>query len=337
LKISLARLAGTLTVALALAGCGATTPITSGTPTPAPPYVPNVSAEYPVASGGPSGIVASSSGLWFTEPAADKIGELTTSATVLEFPVPTPGAKPLSITYTVSGDIWFTENGAAKIARYTAGGGGFTECQLPMKNGLTPTPWGITAANDGTLWVTDPGTNGIWNVTTGCVDAWYPLPTANALPESITTGPDGALWFVETNANQIGRITSAGTINEYKVSAGAGLGTIVAGSDNALWFTETTADKLGRMLTSGALTNETPLTGMKAPYGLVLGIDGNFYIGDQSGSAIAQYQTATGAINVYPTKTTNAGVGQLTLGPGADHEVYFTESTANNIGQFRYY
>jgi virginiamycin B lyase len=89
------------------------------------------------------------------------------------------------------------------------------------------------------------------------------------------------------------------------------------------------------MLTTGALGSETPLTGVGSPYGLVLGPDGNFYLGDQTKSAIVQYVTATGAINSYPTKTANAGPFWLTIGP--DNEVYFTEQTANQIGQFLYF
>ena len=338
---SLARFAGAVAAALVLASCGKTTPITSGTASPGPAFVPHVSAEYtiPTASASAQNIVSSTGALYFTEESADKIGELSLSATISEFPIPTANAKPLSITYAQDGNLWFTEYGAAQIGKVATNGVSFLECVLPAQGATTPTPWGIASSNDGTLWVTDPGSNGIWNVTTSCQATFYPLATPNAGPESITPGPNGAMWFVETNANKIGEIAAGQTTpSEFAIkTANAGLGTIVSGSDNAVYFTETKADKLGRMLASGQISSETTLSGMTAPYGLILGSDGNFYIGDQSASLIAQYNTVTGSITTYPTTTANAGVTGLTIGPGSDHEVYFVETTANNIGQFRYY
>jgi virginiamycin B lyase len=340
LKNSLA-VAGAVVAALLLGGCGKVTPITSGTPSPAPPYTPNVSNEYPLPTSGafPTSIAKSSTALWFTEENADQIGELNESATISEFPVPTAGAKPLTITLGEDGNLWFTEYAVSQVGKVSTSGSAFVECKLPTQGATAPTPFGIAAGPDGNLWVTDPGSNGIWRVTTLCSATFYPLATAAAGPQSITTGPNGALWFVENAANKIGEIfpsAAAGTPpTEFPVSAGAGLGVIVAGADSALWFTETKSVKLGRMLTTGSLASETPLTGMQAPYGLTLGTDGNFYIGDATASVIGQYITATGVIKTFPTKTPNAGVDGLAVGP--DNEIYFTESTANNIGQFRYF
>jgi virginiamycin B lyase len=336
-------LAGAVAAALVLGGCGHTTPITSGTATPAPAYSPNVSSEYPIptANSQPAGITKTLTALWFTEEAANKIGVLTQSATISDYPLPESGSKPLSITIGQDGNLWLTEFGGGRIAQFNVSYLSFVECTLPAQTGAQPTPWGIAPGPDGNLWVTDPASNGIWRVQPGCGSySFYPLATANANPQSITVGPNGALWFVETNANQIGEIYPSATAGsspvEYAVTTPAsGLGVIVSGADNALWFTETKADKLGRMLTTGQVSSETPLPGVTAPFGLALGPDGNFYIGDQTKSTIVQFITSTSAINIYPTKTANAGPFWLTIGP--DNEVYFTEQTANQIGQFLYF
>jgi virginiamycin B lyase len=335
-------LAGAVAAAFALGGCGHTTPITSGTATPSPTYSPNVSSEYPIptAASKPAGITRTTTALWFAEEAANKVGVLTQNATIADYPLPYPNSQPLNITVAEDGNLWLTEFGGGKIAKFDTTALAFTECTLPLQTSATPTPYGIAAAGDGNLWVTDPASNGIWRVQPGCGSfAFFPLATANAGPESITPGPNGALWFVESNVDKVGVIAftaNPGTPpTEYPVTAGAGLGVIVEGSDNALWFTETKSDKLGRMLTTGQLASETALTGVGSPYGLVSAPDGNFYIGDQTKSAIAQFVTATGAVNVYPTKTANSGPFWLTIGP--DNEVYFTEQTANQIGQFLYF
>jgi virginiamycin B lyase len=335
-------LAGAVAAAVLLGGCGHTTPITSGTATPAPPFKPLVSNEYPIptANSKPAGITTTSTALWFTEELGNKIGTIGSSATITEYPVPTANAEPLNIVVGIDGNLWFTEFAAAQIGRVTTSGASFVECALPPQNGgPKPTPFGIAAGPDGALYVTDPASNGIWRVTTGCTASFYSLATANAGPESITVGPNGALWFVETNVDKVAELVPgapAGTVpSEFPVSTGAGLGVIVSGSDNALWFTETKTAKLGRMLTTGALASETPLTGVQTPYGLTLAPNGNFYIGDQTGSTIAQYVTTTGVTTTYPTKSPNAGPFWLTI--GFDRQVYFTAQNANTIGQFKYF
>lgn len=335
-------LAGAVAAALALGGCGHVYPVTSGSPSPAPSTTPVVFAEYaiPTASSQPAGITKSTSALFFTEEAADKLAVLSSSAsgaTITEYPLPEANSKPLNVTLGQDGNIWLTEFGGDRIAQFSLSNAAFTECTLPIQVGTTtPMPFGIAAGPDGNLWVTDPASNGIWRIAPGCGSfAFFALATANANPQNITVGSNGALWFTEYNADQIGEIfTSAAAGSqpaEFKVSAGAGLGVITPGADSALWFTETKSDKLGRMLTSGQLASETALTGVVQPYGVVNAPDGNFYIGDQAKSNIAQYNPSSGAITLVPTKTANAGPFWLTIGP--DNNVYFTEQSANNIGQ----
>lgn len=337
MKRRLASFAGAV-VAVLLAGCGNATPITSGTPTPAPTITPFVSSEYsiPTASSQPSGIVAGINNLWFTETAADRIGMLNSSAVVSDFAVPSANAAPLMITQGIDRNLWFTESALPQIGRI--GPTGTNQAEFNLGNPLAR-PWGIVSGPDGALWVTDPGTNGLWRVTTAGVPTFYPLATAGARPTAITVGPNGALWFVESAVDKIGTIApgapAGSTPTEYPVTPGAGLGAIVAGSDNALWFTETNADKIGRMLTSGSLSSETPLPGVTAPFGIALGADGNFYISDTTGSQIVQYIPSTGKVATFKTLTASASPYWVTLGP--DNEIYFTEQAANKIGQFRYF
>jgi virginiamycin B lyase len=339
LKRTLLAYAGAAVAAALLGGCGNTTPITSGSPTPQPAVTPRVSSEYPVPTlaSEPAGITKGSNGdLWFTEEAGDNIGQLSQTAVVTEYSVPTANAQPLSIASGSDGNLWFTESAVPQIGRISTSGTETTEFTLPNP---AARPSGITSGPDGALWVTDPGANGIWRVTTSGVASFYPIATPKADPTSITTGPNGALWFTETAVDKIGEIypsAAAGSSpTEFPVSAGAGLGTIVSGTDDALWFTESKSDKLGRMLTTGVLTAETPLPGVTEPQGLVLAPNGNFYIADSSGSLIASYAPSTGTVVTYPTITKAAQPFQLAI--GADGEVYFTEYAADKIGQFRYF
>src|SRR5215467_1857942 len=64
-------------LAVLVSACGKGTPLTSGTATPPPPFVPKVTSEYqiPTASSQPMGIALGTDfNLWFTEYRASKIG-----------------------------------------------------------------------------------------------------------------------------------------------------------------------------------------------------------------------------------------------------------------------
>jgi RHS repeat-associated protein len=70
---------------------------------------------YEAITAGPDG------NLYFTETGSggNRIGRITPSGTITEFPIPTPNSNPLSITAGPDGQIWFTEFNAGKIGRLT--------------------------------------------------------------------------------------------------------------------------------------------------------------------------------------------------------------------------
>ncbi|MHB1534556.1 MAG: virginiamycin B lyase family protein [Acidimicrobiales bacterium] len=85
-----------------------------------------VIVEYPVSPSesslgvDPRQITAGPGGnLWFTEQVADKIGRITPSGTITEFPLPTGNAGPARITAGPDGNLWFTEQNANQIAVIT--------------------------------------------------------------------------------------------------------------------------------------------------------------------------------------------------------------------------
>jgi hypothetical protein len=53
---------------------------------------------------------------------ANKIGRITTTGVLTEFPVPTSNSAPTGIALGSDGNLWFTEVGANKIGRITTAG-----------------------------------------------------------------------------------------------------------------------------------------------------------------------------------------------------------------------
>lgn len=149
--------------------------------------------EYPIPTPGsqPVGITSGPCGdgtlcLWFTESTGNKIGKITTSGQISEYPLPFPAA-PASA----------------------------------EPEGITSGPCG-----DGTqcLWFTEFSSiygNKIGKMTTRGQVTLYSLPTASSEPDNIALGlcGDGSqcLWFTEFNNDKIGKITTGGQITEYTV------------------------------------------------------------------------------------------------------------------------
>jgi virginiamycin B lyase len=151
----------------------------------------------------PEAIVAGADGaLWFAERAANKIGRITTSGVISEFPIPTPESQPIFITAGPDGALWFGESAANKIGRITTSGT-ITEFEIPTPG---TEPYDIVAGIDGNLYFAEWAGNKIGRVTTSGVITEFPVPTPGSL-QGIASGPDGAIWFTNYSADKIGRLS----------------------------------------------------------------------------------------------------------------------------------
>jgi streptogramin lyase len=72
--------------------------------------------------------------------------------TITEFPIPTVGGSPISITTGRDGALWFTERIGNKIGRITTAG---VITEFPIPTDSVSLPRGITSGPDGALWFTE--------------------------------------------------------------------------------------------------------------------------------------------------------------------------------------
>jgi virginiamycin B lyase len=192
--------------------------------------------------------------IWFTEPAAHKIGTLSANNVLSEFPVAS-GKEPRHIVYAgfPAGTFFVSElpdtigtlqtNGSISehtVPTANAGLGGmfydgghfqlwFAE-QNAAKIGTGTSafaeyPTGIAGSApaavsynflNGGIWFTDPGTNAIGLLKTDHSVVEFPVPTANAKPSVIVGQTTNDTWFAEANAPNLGHIDNAsGAITEY--------------------------------------------------------------------------------------------------------------------------
>ena len=112
--------------------------------------------------------------LWFTEESGNKIGRITPSGQITEYPVPTEGSDPHGITAGPDGSMWFTEGLANKIGQITPSGR-ITEFPIP---GVEAGPAEIAAGPDGNLWFTEG--NRIGRITPSGQITSFPLAVRKA-------------------------------------------------------------------------------------------------------------------------------------------------------------
>ena len=139
--------------------------------------------------------------MWFTMPAASRIGRITVDGAITSFPVVTSPPPPSNLNPIAVGDI--------------------------------------TAGVDGNLWFTMSVDNQIGRMTPTGVVTEFNIPTPASGASYITPGPDGSLWFSEYESSRMAKITLAGVITEYptpRANAEPGLG--AAGADGSIWFSE---------------------------------------------------------------------------------------------------
>ena len=263
--------------------------------------------------------------LFFTETAADKIGEITTAGVVTEFAIPTPNALPTSITTGPDGNVYFTESGvtnsggfgALHIGRLTPTGK-ITEFSLGFSVFAVG---GITAGPDGNVYFTVGDNHGeqVGRITPAGNVSFLAVP-GGINPGAITTGPDGNLWVTDPDDGQIIRLTPATDVaTTFALPSGnlSSQGGITAGPDGNLWFTGTSF--IGRITTKGAITEFALPTKDSSPGAITAGPDGNLYFAESSPGAGIGRITTSGVITEIPVPAS----GGIAAGP--DGNIWVTE------------
>jgi len=295
--VAFLALVGTATLATGAArGAGSANQVAQGVVTATDGAASGVKIkEYPLPAGSDAFGISPGRGpyVWFTEPDANKIGQMTASGRVTEFAIPTRGSDPLGIATDQKGNAWFTEGDKARVGRVTPAGA-FSEFRLPPH----VEPFDLAAGADGNMWFTDlhgrekvgrmtpsgtvrrfDGATGAYSVEQGPDgDIWYAgygfigritlegqvkkvvwiHRTHEGTLSDLAAGPDGNVWFgVGCEDTKIGRITPELGVRTWVAPAWRTTGSCIqgmtTGPDGRLWFTEGSGDRIGRVTTSGAI------------------------------------------------------------------------------------
>ncbi len=268
--------------------------------------------------------ISSTSGtsVYFTEPSADAIGELSvpsgpsispTESTFASFGIPTANSEPEGIAVGPGNNIYFTESATGKIGELNTTTHEVTEFIIPTTGGISPGSISALTIVDGppstsSLYFTEPGIGEIGELNTASEVAPTPVP-AN---ETITT-PDGSS-YTSTLPIPAGMLLPPGTITEVMIptpnSEPVG---IAVGAKNNIYFTEGAGDKIGE------LSTQTEMAPGYVPAGETITTpDGMTYV---SGSAVPGPNLPAGTITEFTVPSGN-GPGSIVQGPGGN--IWFT-------------
>jgi virginiamycin B lyase len=257
--------------------------------------IPMQDQEFGTQSGSAPQEIAQSPGgtLWFTEPAADRIGSIADdqSGDMQEHALP-PGSAPSSIAPDLSGacsssgcsdaGMWFTEPAADRIGHISASG---TVRTYAVPAGADPRAIGGDV--NGGAWFTEPGDDGIGYISESGQVSSYRLPAPDARPAAISadSGATGAAgdgaWFTQAGADSIGYVDATGQITEHPLPSGSGDPAEIVtdgGSPAGAWFTETGTATIGHIDAGGQISEDPLPAGDADPQGLAAGVgpSGNY-------------------------------------------------------------
>lgn len=277
----------------------------------------------PTASAAPLGITVGSDGnLWFTEVRGNKIGRITTTGSIKEFPIAMANSFPSGIV-NGPGGLWFTQTETQYVARITTSGV-VTEFYVYTGSAANNLDGGIALGPDGNLWFTK--FSAVSSITVGGTVTDH-LVTTTSAPETIVVGPDKNLWFNEFNPpRQVAKMTTGGALTEYPIPAGGAPAGIASGPDGAIWFTDYFS-AISRVTTAGTFTSYYPVSSAGGvDRAIIAGPDGALWFADTA--AIGRITTA-GSVTGVALPAGIGGASRLASGP--DGAIWFTDGSENKI------
>lgn len=231
--------------------------------------------------------------VWFTEIFGEKIGEITSSGNLTEFPIPLNAQylEPSGIAVSDNGPVWFTLPGVGDIASFNAGKFSFYNVSHVMVD-----PLGISIDKNGNLWLTQHGpsfftefnpSTGLFRTTSTSIPN---PPLSESYPYFDCISHNGDVWINEHYGNSIAVFDPANqTLIEYHVPLGhafpgdlSGMLTMALSPVNEQpWFTEYFTGKVATVNTSEPVDMQLSIANNSGLFGQPLKInnDSNVSIG----------------------------------------------------------
>jgi streptogramin lyase len=194
-------------------------------------------------------------GMYFTEPAANRVGRLTPDGRFGGFTVSTPEARPTGIVAAPGGYLWVSLEAAGKVVRLSPTG---LANEIPLPAGLEPAA--IALGSDGAAWTVDNGTGTVTRISASPGRTIsFPISEASKKFSPRTTfsdivaGPDGKLWMSQSDGPHVATVEASEAnphFIQYTIpTIGEGTTLVSNGPRRDIWFAG--ASVIGSLATHG--------------------------------------------------------------------------------------
>ena|GEM_PF-5092171 len=180
--------------------------------------------------------------MWFTQPAANRVGWMTTSGQTEGFQSPDAGSRPTGIVAPPGGFVWVTMEGTGRITKLDPASGRTVEYPLPA--GWRPTA--IALGSDASLWAIDRAGPELARQPQEGIGIHAVLPTSGdevftpgTTNSDIVAGPDGNLWLSQSDGPFIAKAKAIGgqiKYTRYRLPLRGGTSFISNGPHRDIYF-----------------------------------------------------------------------------------------------------
>lgn len=217
---------------------------------------------YDSNAGAPLGISEAFDGtLWVTDLATKKIFNIQKDGTLISFfatsTYDVSATQPTGISEASDDTLWVNDDATNKIYNIQKDGTFISSFTLNAQlRGISyvwsaTSPSGVTAANDGKLWISDSNSKRIYNVTTtGTLINKFSMAVIDnsaSNPTSVSIGQDGTLLIIDSTTDKVYNTTTTGTLlSSFATSDYDSLSTVPTGISSTI--TESTITMTSKSL-----------------------------------------------------------------------------------------
>jgi len=237
--------------------------------------------------------------IWFTEAVSDAVWSFNIATHAFtKYAIRTSNSFPFGIAVDKQGNVWFTELFGNKLGEISANTGSITEFNIPINAPYGAEPSGITVDDNGAIWMTLPGVDGIGSYSQGNFQ-FYNMTGLVVSPVGIAADSQGNLWFTQHGPSFLSEFNP--TTHYFRT-----------------------------------ISTSIPPLNTSLPYFDYVDSNGDVLLNEHYGNAIALFNPATETLTEYeiPTRPTFTGgiAGMLTMALSPQNIPWFTELFTGSVG-----